>query len=288
MSGAALTTGITPIGPFCPFRSTTCSEGGTLDAGMASLTSKAPTFMTELARLQLAMQAGDNVDPAKVREVANEMSAAQSDWEALLGRMGMSEDFQSREYKKMTVAHLERQGQSLQTLSLMIRWQADCMIAYADGRPPPFPPAGVDLEKIMQQAQQPNAASPMSALGAAGAITTVPFCGDEDVFKSDLVRGEYEQLCRDHNALIRMGEGYGSFDPLGKVAFIDALEAVEARWDVLFSRFALMGALNADFREQSAAFLSSMSLTPVQFRELLTEAHDLMRRDAEEERMMGV
>ena len=45
----------------------------------------------------------------------------------------------------------------------------------------------------------------------------VPFNGKEEVFKSDIVREEYEKLCRDHNALIRMGEGYGSFDPLGKV-----------------------------------------------------------------------
>jgi hypothetical protein len=30
-----------------------------------------------------------------------------------------------------------------------------------------------------------------------------------------------------------------------------------------------------------------MALTPTQFRELLAEAHQLMRRDAEEERMMA-
>jgi len=28
-----------------------------------------------------------------------------------------------------------------------------------------------------------------------------------------------------------MGESYGSYDPLGKLAFLDALEAVEERWD---------------------------------------------------------
>ncbi len=33
------------------------------------------------------------------------------------------------------------------------------------------------------------------------------------------------------------------------------------------------------------AFLQGMGLSPVQFRELLREAHELMRREAEEERM---
>ena len=45
------------------------------------------------------------------------------------------------------------------------------------------------------------------------------------------VSSRYEKLCRDHAALIRMGESYGGYDPLGKLAFLDALEAVEKRWD---------------------------------------------------------
>jgi len=127
--------------------------------------------------------------------------------------------------------------------------------------------------------------SPVSALGAANSVTASPFSGLEPVFDSPIVKDEYEALCRDHDALVRMGEGYGGFDALGKIAFVDALEAVEARWDVLFSRFALLGAVNADFREQSEAFLDGMGLTPVTFRELLRQAHQLMRQDAEQERL---
>jgi hypothetical protein len=158
--------------PFCPFRSAACGEGGALDEGMVGLSSKAPRFMTELSRLQLAMQAGESVDPDHVRSVARDLNEAQDDWEALLGRMGMSEDFQSREYRKISVAQLEGQGQDLQSIGRMIRWQADCMVAYADGRPPPFPPAGVDLQKMMEQAQS-GGGSPMSAMGAGTAITSV-------------------------------------------------------------------------------------------------------------------
>jgi len=84
-----------------------------------------------------------------------------------------------------------------------------------------------------------------------------------------------------------MGEGYGSFDPLGKIAFIDAIEKVEERWDILFSRFALLGAVNPEFREQTETFLEGMGLTPQTFRELLRDAHQKMRHDAEQERILG-
>ena len=38
------------------------------------------------------------------------------------------------------------------------------------------------------------------------------------------------------------------------------LQAVEERWDVLFSRFALLGAVNPEFREQSQAIGSGSVL----------------------------
>lgn len=104
--------------------------------------------------------------------------------------------------------------------------------------------------------------------------------------QSPVVKEEYEKLCRDHAALVRMGDGFGKFDPLGKIAFIDAVEAVEDRWDVLFSRFALLGAVNPTFREECETFLEGMGLTPVTFRELLRDAHQLMRDDAEQERLL--
>jgi len=71
----------------------------------------------------------------------------------------------------------------------------------------------------------------MSQLTSAQAVTATPFSGEEAAFESEVVRAEYEKLCRDHAALIKMGESYGSYDPLGKLAFLDALEAVEERWD---------------------------------------------------------
>ena len=99
-----------------------------------------------------------------------------------------------------------------------------------------------------------------------------------------VVRGEYEQLCSDHAGIIKMGERFGTFDPLGKLAFLDQLESVESRWDVFYSRFELLGQLNPDFATQTNGFLESMGMSAEIFRETLSDAHKLMREEAEKER----
>ena len=111
MLDAAATDVITPIGPFCPFRSEACRLDGNVDSGMGSLTQKSSSFMGEMARIQLDVQMGNTPDPERVRGVAADLEAALSDWEVLMSRLRLSSDFQSREYFKMTEAHLKKAGQ---------------------------------------------------------------------------------------------------------------------------------------------------------------------------------
>ena len=80
---------ITPIGPFCPFRSEATKLDGTVDSGMGSLTSKSQSFMAEMARLQLESQMGSEPDPAKVEAVADDLAAALEEWELLMTRLGL-------------------------------------------------------------------------------------------------------------------------------------------------------------------------------------------------------
>lgn len=169
--------GVTPIGPFCPFRSPSCEQQ--FGDRIEGLSSSTPRFMTELARMQLAMQTGQPLDPSRVREVALEMRSALEDWEGLLGRMALADDFQSREYRKMTTAHLNNSGQSVESVNQAMRWQTDCMLAFSDGRPAPMPPASLDLEKL---AESSAGTSPMGAMGAGNAMTSSPFSGSESVF----------------------------------------------------------------------------------------------------------
>lgn len=255
-----------------------------MDRAMSSLSAAAPRLATEMARLQLTIQSGQQPDAATVGALADDITRSLDDWESLLLRWQTSQDFQSREYFELTAARLDSQGQSFEQVSAMMRWQVDGMRAFATGAMPPMPPAGVDMQKMMEDQQTGRGGMGASQAMMMGqqSISASPFGGN--AFESELVRAEYEALGRDHSALIRMGEQYGSFDPLGKLAYLDALEAVEERWDVFFSRFALLGALNTEYREQSAAFLLSLGLSGDGLRELLRKAHERMRAVAKHER----
>ncbi len=281
---------LTPVGPFCPFRSEAALS---IEPRMESLNTATPEFATEMNRLQLDMQMGQMPDPDRLRTVAKGIDAAVDDWEQLLARLNLSDDFQTKEYAKLTQAHLSKHGQTSDEIAIMMRWQSQCMLAMADNRPPPFPPSEINVMKMMEEAQksQQDAQSgsgssqppSMTAMANAEKITSTPFNGDEPAFESDTVREEYEALCRDHNSLINFGAGYATFDRSGKIAYLDEIEKIGDRWDVFFARFSLLGQLNQSFVSQCNGFLESMNLTEPEFKDLLKRTHALMREDAERE-----
>lgn len=278
---------VTPIGPFCPFRSKSSIE---VEPNMENLNSATPSFATDMARLQLEMQMGNAPDPDKLNNVAEGIESAVKDWDGLLKRMESSPDFQTREYFKLTQAHLSSHDQTPDEIVTMMNWQASCMRAMASNTPPPLPPPTINLEKMMEEAKaaqegKAGAGSPtMAAMANAEAITATPFTGKEAAFENENVRSEYQAICRDHAGLIEMGSSYASFDPAGKLAFIDQMENLEERWDIFFARFSLLGMLDKNFVKQCDAFLDSMGLDESDFRNLLKDAHSLMRDDAEKER----
>mmetsp|Transcript_22453 Transcript_22453/g.40504 ORF Transcript_22453/g.40504 Transcript_22453/m.40504 type:complete len:336 (-) Transcript_22453:425-1432(-) len=277
---------VIPVGPFCPFRSSAAMD---MDPRMERLNSATPEFATEMARIQLDMQTGQAPDPQRLRTVADGIEAAVEDWENLLTRLRLSSDFQTREYAKLTQAHLASHDQTSQEISIMMRWQAQCMRALAENNPPPMPPPGVDMMKMMQEAQAKSEAGggqppSLTAMANAEKITSTPFTGKEAAFESPTVKEEYKAICRDHQALVSLGSDYASYDPLGKIRYLDEIEKIEERWDVFFARFSLMGALNQDFIRQCNAFLDSMGLNESDFRKLLKKTHAIMREDAEKER----
>eukprot|EP00979_Chaetoceros_neogracilis_P001424 scaffold248_cov263-Chaetoceros_neogracile.AAC.23 len=276
---------LTPVGPFCPFRSSAAIQ---VEPKMESVNSAAPEFATEMARLQLDMQIGKMPDPQRLKTVAKGIDAAVDDWEILLARMNLSNDFQTKEYYKLTQAHLSKHGQSPSEIATMMRWQSQCMTAMAENKPPPFPPAEINVMKLMNDAKasQESGMKPpsLNAMTSAEKISTTPFTGEEPAFQSDTVKEEYEALCRDHSNLIDFGGSYSTFDPMGKLAYLDELEKIEGRWDVFFARFSLLGQLNQDFVKQCNAFLESMGLTEGDFKDLLKKTHANMREDAERER----
>jgi len=288
VAGAAHGLTVTPIGPFCPFRSAACAENGPLGQAMGTLTqTKMPRFAAEMSRIQLEMQTGGAPDPSRVRVLADDLLEAEQEWRVMLTRMKMATDFQSREYFKMTSVWAERQGENLESIGIMMRWQAENMRAFANNEPPRPPPPGIDHAKLAEQQQRSGQQSMMAQISAASAVDSSPFTGNEAAFESPVVREEYEKLCRDHAGMIKLGESFGTFDAAGKIAFLDALEAVEERWDTFFARFALLGAINPDFEQQTSNFLESMGMPAGTFREVLAEAHSEMKREAEAAALAG-
>jgi len=283
LDGAA--SAVTPIGTFSPFRSEYL-EAGPLGEEMEFSVEFAPRFALEFSRMQLEMQAGGTPDKAKMIQLADDLTKAADKTSTALKRMQMSTDFQAREFYKMTEAFALRKGETINWMGPLMRWQADGMRAFANGLPPPPPPPGIDMDKVAEQ-QKASQQQTLVGQGKPEIIDVLPFTGSEEAFKSETVKKEYEELCRDHSNLIKMGERYGGFDPAGKIAFLDAVQDIEDRWDVFYARFSLLGALNPEFKKQISAYLESMGISPAEYREVLREAHDIMRKDAEAERVRG-
>ncbi|CAB9531418.1 expressed unknown protein [Seminavis robusta] len=89
---------LTPIGPFCPFRSAAATA---MDAPMDEMQEHAPDFATEMTRFQLDLQMGQTPEPERLRVVANGLDHAVDQWETLVTRLRMSGDFQTKEYAKL-------------------------------------------------------------------------------------------------------------------------------------------------------------------------------------------
>ena len=114
----------------CPFRS---SAAQSLDTNMEKLQRDTPNFAMDMQKLQLDMMTGSEPDPVRVNNIADGLEAAVEDWESLISRLNLSNDFQTKEYAKLTQAHLESHGQSVNQLSVMMKWQAGVMRAMASG-----------------------------------------------------------------------------------------------------------------------------------------------------------
>ncbi|GAX27793.1 hypothetical protein FisN_13Hh100 [Fistulifera solaris] len=277
---------VTPVGPFCPFRSSSSIE---LEPKMEAINAAGPEFAKEMTKIQLDMSIGEMPDPERLHRVADGLEQAVDQWESLVARLRLSSDFQTREYAKLTQAHLQSHGMTVDGIASMIRWQAGCMRAMANNTPPPMPPANMDLEQLMNNSNQQQREKPsITAMAAAEAITATPFSKNSPAFDAPNVKQEHDALCRDHRNLIEFGAKYDSFDPLGKLYYLDEIEKIEDRWDVFFTRFKLMGQLDATYLQQCDRFLASMGMNEEEYRKLLKQSHALMRAEAEAERNLYV
>ena len=82
-----------------------------------------------------------------------------------------------------------------------------------------------------------------------------------------------------------MGSGYGSFDPLGKLAYLDQMEKIEERWALLMTKLDLGKHVSGEFKDQTSAFLGGMNLSVREFFELLGASKGWLRERANEGRL---
>jgi len=269
---------LTPIGPFCHFRSSASVEA---EPKMEELYEQAPDFATDMAKVQSDMQIGGQPDKALLFRVADGIDQAVDQWETLLAQLKSSGDFQTIEYRKLVDVHLSKHGVTPTSISSMMRWQGRCMRALALNSPPPMPPTDLDLASMMNNAGGKESTPSLNRMTNAQKITSCPF--NESAFKNEAIRDEFEKLCRDHNELIESGAKYSEFDPKDKIIFVGQIEEIEDRWDIFYTRFSLMDELNPDFVEQCNDFLESMNLNEKEYRKLLKGAHIAMQKNAERE-----
>mmetsp|Transcript_25554 Transcript_25554/g.56338 ORF Transcript_25554/g.56338 Transcript_25554/m.56338 type:complete len:385 (-) Transcript_25554:117-1271(-) len=267
-----------PVGPFCPYKSNTISNQ-MLDNEMETISVRASGMASRLAPIMLDAQMGKAPDPKLVGPLAQEMTETADLWGIALTRLQMAEDFQALETFKLTEAEIARKGMTIRQVQDCMKWQTEGMVAFCEGRPPPPMPSSLP-EEVLAGAP-PNLGDMFRAGG--GILRVGPFLPDSKALQSEVVQEELTRLSSDHAQLIKMGETYRSFDPAGKLAFLDQIEEVASRWEVFLTRFQLMGELNPEYVREAEEYLKRVNLSPLEFRKLLKEAHDIMRADAERE-----
>jgi len=234
-----------------------------------------------LAGLMMRVQMGQKLERNEELQMCKEMKESNDIWRTTNMRLRYAEDFQALENFKFVEARLKREGMNMDMIEGLMVWQPQQMEAMFERRPPPPMPAGLDLQVIQQVSQRMP--SIMNSFGSAPGVTSSPFPEGCSAFESELVQEEYKALVQDHEQILVFGKGYRSFDPRGKEAFLDQISNIEDRWRILLTRFQLMGQLNPDYVSEYEAYLKRIGLTIVEFNELLRAAHDLMRKEAEQE-----
>jgi len=265
----------TPVGPFCPFRS---SKADQMDAQLDELQSKMKIesdFREELVDIQGAIEGGSDPGQGRLLHAASKMDFIVEDWEKAFSALHLSPDYQTREFILFSSAQMVNMGSDLLVAAKLMKWQAGCLRALAWNTPPPLPPSDIDLEQFLTRSER----RPPVPSFDVGSIKEPPFLKDA-LAESELIAREHAQLCADHAGLIELGANYDTFDQSGKLSYIDEIERIEERWDILYARFGLMGKLNKGFSKKCTEFLSCMQMNEQDYRELLKQTHNAMREAA--------
>ena len=276
---SALAMALTPIGPFSPFRSKKAEEK---EREMEGITESGPSMMLDMERLRLDMEMGITPDVDRVVKIATSIEDKVKAWKTYVSNMKESADFQNLEQLQLTELHVQMSGFSVDELNEMMVWQSSVLRSLAENSvPPPVSPA---VQKVMMSGMDAAPQVSVSDVLAGLDCTVRPPFTTEAVMGSEIAHKEWVRLLEDHEKLVDLGAGYGRFDPLGKIAYLDEIEKINDRWEIFYTRFSLMGSMNPGYVEDCDRLLKGLRLDEAQFRDLMKKVHKKMREEAERER----
>eukprot|EP00929_Paragymnodinium_shiwhaense_P091162 TRINITY_DN51198_c0_g2_i1.p1 TRINITY_DN51198_c0_g2~~TRINITY_DN51198_c0_g2_i1.p1 ORF type:complete len:384 (-),score=90.14 TRINITY_DN51198_c0_g2_i1:16-1167(-) len=272
---------ILPVGPTCPFRSREMEQRN-VDQEMAAAIMKAQIGAGKFQVMMQSFAAGIPPDKGQARDVGQQMSDRAQELKRILDTLQTSRDFQAIEtfYAMETTAEL-KQITSSRAVQRLLQWQADGLLAYSKGLPMPPPPMG-----LQQQVQAGSAG--LQASGGGGILERIlPFTEEdfESALNKDqvpLLKAEYERLQEDHEELIRQGETYGEQENIGKLSFLDNMDAILERWEEFMLAAAKAGLEpGLLFSKTSSEYLKRAGLAPIGYKDLVREVLNRMRADVQ-------
>eukprot|EP00629_Pelagomonadales_sp_RCC1024_P001332 CAMPEP_0119290224 /NCGR_PEP_ID=MMETSP1329-20130426/40402_1 /TAXON_ID=114041 /ORGANISM="Genus nov. species nov., Strain RCC1024" /LENGTH=306 /DNA_ID=CAMNT_0007291039 /DNA_START=163 /DNA_END=1080 /DNA_ORIENTATION=+ len=270
-----------PCGPFCPMRSSAAVPPA-LDPKLEALGSFAPMVTEQLAALTTELEGTGPSGPfgEKCEKLSADLAALRADYAEALETLRSSDDFQALEYAAFTDEARARSSGGVLTAAeadAVVDFQVGMMKMVAGKGGPPSPPAGLDFDKLESMGDA------KLLLAAAGARVTASPVKDTAAVKLDDEVGEaLANLYSDHENLIELGSGFGSFDADGRAMYLDRVADVEARWKEFLERhgsdLSSASLLANDYMEQTDAFLKGTGLESIEeYLAVLAGAHRRMR-----------
>ena len=84
-------------------------------------------------------------------------------------------------------------------------------------------------------------------------------------FESEVVQREAQEIFSTYQSLIQMGSQYGKFDRDGKILYIEQMEAIMERFQIMMKRLELSEDFSAQMTiEQLKTQLAQAGMTPAQ------------------------
>lgn len=284
---------VLPVGPSCPFRSTEM-QARNIDRELAQVVSEATRHSGEFAQLAAMFSAGVAPDKAKARQVGTEIVRQGEKLKGVLDELEKSKDFQAIEaYHTLQLTAQRMKMPTLRTVEQVVSWQGYGLLAFADGRPLAPMPQGLDANALAASAPGAAGADPQKRIFSEPSLPrSLPFMPQNfEGLPGPMVAGlrvEFGRLVREHEQLIGLGATYGDFDTAGKEFYLDQMAQVAFRWEELMLDARQEGIIpNPGFRAMSEEYLRRADMTPLEFQKLVSDVHQILRRNVAKEAAAG-